>query len=63
MDMVRRAYIQAYEEVGPLATVAELQNVMILRMVRWVKNRVYSKRDWPREIGEYPKHREAEIGE
>lgn len=61
MDIVRRAYLQAMQEMKAGATVEQLQDDMILRMVRWVKNRVYSKRDWPRELGEYPKHRESEI--
>ena len=61
MDMVRRAYIQAMQEMPAGATVEQLQDNMILRMIRWIKNRAYPSRDWPRELGEYPKHRESEI--
>ena len=44
-------------------TLEQLQNNMVMLMVRWIKLRVYSKRDWPSELGEYPKNREAEVKE
>jgi hypothetical protein len=61
MDMVRRAYLNVIKEQP--ATVAQLHSSMVMWMVRWIKFRVYSKRDWPAELGEYPKHLEAEIKE
>jgi hypothetical protein len=61
MDMVRRAYLAAAKEKP--TTLEQLQNNMVMLMVRWIKLRVYSKRDWPSELGEYPKNREAEVKE
>jgi len=60
MDMIRRAYIQTRKEV-PSGTIEAFHETMIMNMVRWIKLRVYSKRDWPREFGEYPKHLEKAI--
>lgn len=61
MDMVRRAYLAATKEEPK--TLEQLRTSMVMWMVRWIKFRVYSKRDWPSELGEYPKHLEAEIKE
>ena len=61
MDIVRRAYLAATKEEPK--TLEQLQNSMVMWMVRWIKFRAYSKRDWPSELGEYPKNREAEIKE
>jgi hypothetical protein len=62
MDMVRRAYIQARKEIAQEDTMA-IHSAMVMNMVRWIKLRVYSKRDWPREFGEYPKHLEDSVTE
>lgn len=63
MDMVRRAYIQARKEVHPMDPNEMLHEAMIKNMVRWIKLRVYGKRDWPKEFGPYPQHLEKEIKE
>jgi len=60
MDMVRRAYLQAVKKEPK--SIDELHQEMIRSMVWWIKKRVYLKRDWPSELGEYPKHLEKEIG-
>ena len=54
MDIVKRAYIQAREELPETATIAELHQEIVMLMVRWINFRVYSKRDWPHEFGKYP---------
>lgn len=59
--MVRRAYLQARERLTPDASASDLHHDMILSMVRWIKFRVYPGRDWPKELGKYPKYLEAEV--
>jgi len=58
MDIVKRAYIQAKKEIEHEDTVDALHSAVVMNIVRWIKLGVYSKRDWPREFGEYPKHLE-----
>jgi hypothetical protein len=70
MDIVRRAYAQARDDVEKAhledphggATVAELHVYMMKLMVRWIVLRAYQRRDWPsRQFGPYPKHLEKEM--
>jgi hypothetical protein len=74
VDIVRRAYAQAREELEKAHskdpaiahpygfTVAELDALMIKNMVRWIVLRAYPRRDWPsRQFGPYPKHLEVEV--
>ena len=63
MDMVRRAFLQAIKVIPPGSDVNGLKGAMVLTMVRWIKLRVYPKRDWPAEFGPYPKELEAEVKE
>lgn len=62
MDIVKRAYTQAKELLPSNTPLNEVHQDMVLSMVRWIKLRVYARRDWPtREFGEYPKHLEEKV--
>ncbi len=63
MDIVKRAYLQSQKELKPNESIEVLNAAVIMNMVRWIKLRVYSKRDWPKEFGPYPQHLEAAIKE
>lgn len=55
MDIVRRAYIQTMQKNQDIGVPIEaFHQEMKELMVRWIQARVYSKRDWPKEFGEYP---------
>jgi hypothetical protein len=61
MDIVKRAYFQARREATLEMGWPSFEGLMIRNMVHWIKLRVYSKRDWPREFGEYPQHLEKDV--
>ena len=55
MDIVRRAYLETLKEIEPDTDSATyFHELMRKNMVRWIELRVYGKRDWPKELGEYP---------
>lgn len=55
MDIVRRAYIQVMQKNQEIGVPIEaFHQEMKEFMVGWIQARVYSRRDWPREFGEYP---------
>lgn len=54
MDIVKRAYlnVKAYENsVGPYN---DFHNQVRAEVIRLIKARAYSGRDWPREFGPIP---------
>jgi len=59
MDIVKRAYLQTKNELPPESSLVEVHKAIVLNMVRWIKLRVYSKRDWPKEFGPYPQYLES----
>jgi hypothetical protein len=61
MDIVKRAYLQARDEITPADSHTKIDEIMVLKMVRWIKLRAYAKRDWPKEFGPYPQHLESQI--
>ena len=61
MDIVRRAYLLTIKELPQDASLMAFHNAMTFNMVRWIKLRVYAKRDWPSELGEYPKELEKDV--
>lgn len=62
MDIVKRAYLQVKTELPDDVPISYLHQEMVKEMVRWIKLGAYPRRDWPtRELGEYPKHLEAEV--
>ena len=54
MDIVRRAYLQVFEDENHSGAIEVFHLSMIEEMKRWIKLRVYSPRDWPREFGPLP---------
>jgi len=57
MDIVKRAYLKISEEIEgtmPDDEVIRFQQRVRDEVIRLIKVRAYSGRDWPRELGPYP---------
>ncbi len=59
MDIVKRAYLQTYEELkgDPLLDIFHQQVVEEIK--RLIGVRAYSGRDWPKELGPLPEELRA----
>ena len=54
MDIVRRAYLKAREEVKISDTAVDLLEKVRVEIIRLIWLRAYGTRDWPRELGPLP---------
>ena len=54
MDIVKRAYLQTFERWHSDPGMQSFRQQMADLMKSWIKARVYSERDWPRELGPLP---------
>jgi len=54
MDIVKRAYLKIKEEMEGDQDLFEFHDRVRGELIRLIKARVYSGRDWPRECGPMP---------
>lgn len=54
MDIVKRAYLKIKEEMERDQDTWEFHSRVRLEVIRLIKVRAYSGRDWPREFGSIP---------
>jgi hypothetical protein len=55
MDIVKRAYLKTIEEWPKNAEIIGFEAAVLEEIKRLIRVRVYSGRDWPRELGPLPK--------
>ena len=54
MDIVKRAYLKVKEEMEGDQDIIEFTERVKIEVIRLIKVRAYSGRDWPREFGPIP---------
>lgn len=54
LDIVKRAYLRVKEDTPRTPELAEFHNDVTIEVMRLIRMRVYSGRDWPREYGPMP---------
>lgn len=54
MDIVKRAYLKVKDELEGDQDTWEMNEKIRDEVIRLIKVRAYSGRDWPRELGPYP---------
>jgi len=54
MDIVKRAYLKVKEEMEGDQDLFEFHERVQHEIIRLIRVRAYSGRDWPKELGSYP---------
>ena len=54
MDIVKRAYLKTIEEWPKNAEIIGFEAAVLEEIKRLIRDRAYSGRDWPRELGPIP---------